>query len=289
LQIRRRAVRSVLASGAALAAVATTVALAPTASAAKQLNYVALGDSYSAASGLFPADPTANPLCLRSTLGYPKIIAAATGANFTDVTCGAATTDHMTTSQYLGVPAQFAALRSDTDLVTLTIGGNDNMTFLKAAAACGTAGMATLGFGSPCKNLYGSTFVDEIRTKTYPGIVNVLNGIKARSPKAKVAILDYPQILPRDNVGCYAKVPIARGDISYVNGIQDELNSAVARAAAATGVTLVKINAASQGHDVCKPAGVKWNEPVLFGTNVLHPNALGEQKMAEITRATLGL
>lgn len=284
----RRTPRKILASAAAVAAVAATLAMAPTATAGP-LNYVALGDSYSAASGLFPPDSTANPLCLRSTLGYPKIIAKATGANFTDATCGAATTAHMTTSQYPGVPAQFNALRSDTDVVTLTIGGNDNMTFLKAAAACGTAGMATFGFGSPCKTMYGSRFVNEIRTKTYPGLVNTLNGIKARSPKARIAILDYPQILPRDNVGCYAKVPIARGDISYVNAIQDELNGAVARAAAATGVTLVKVNAASQGKDVCKAPGVRWNEPVLFGTNVLHPNAFGEQKMAELTRAALGL
>ena len=43
--------------------------------------YVALGDSYSAASGVTPSDPTAPLLCLRSTRNYPHVIAAATGAS----------------------------------------------------------------------------------------------------------------------------------------------------------------------------------------------------------------
>jgi hypothetical protein len=36
---------------------------------------------------------------------------------------------------------------------------------------------------------------------------------------------------------------------------------------------------------------VRWIEPVLFGTNFVpvHPNALGESRMADRTAAVLGL
>src|SRR5690349_6291158 len=95
------------------------------------LRYVALGDSYSAASGVAPPDPT-SPLCARSTVNYPHLIAAATGATLRDVTCGAAETKDFRTSQYPGVAPQLDALRRNTQLVTMTIGGNDNNTFIGA-------------------------------------------------------------------------------------------------------------------------------------------------------------
>ena len=63
------------------------------------------------------------------------------------------------------------------------------------------------------------------------------------------------------------------------------------RAATATGVTYVNLNRVSDGHDACQPIGTRWVEPVTQGTNpvVVHPNALGERKMARRTMAVLGL
>ena len=52
----------------------------PASQAEESLHYVALGDSYSAASGVLPPDPTAPPQCLRSTANYPHVVAAATGS-----------------------------------------------------------------------------------------------------------------------------------------------------------------------------------------------------------------
>ena len=47
----------------------------------------------------------------------------------------------------------------------------------------------------------------------------------------------------------------------------------------------------SNGHDACKAAGVRWIEPVVGGTNpvIVHPNALGESKMAAQTLTVLHL
>lgn len=279
---------------AAATAAAAALSLVTTSSAAQAdtapLNYVALGDSYSAASGVLPPDPSAPLLCLRSTRNYPHVLAAATGADLTDVTCGAAETRHFTSAQYPGVAPQVDALAADTDLVTMTIGGNDSGVFISAILACGAAGIVTLGQGSPCKNLYGSKFEDTIRDTTYPSLVTALNAVRAKAPDAEVGIIGYPWILPATG-GCFDKMPVAKGDVPYLRSLQTTLNDAVRRAADATGATYVDMNAVSDGHDACQPLGTRWIEPVLQTTNpvVVHPNALGEAKMAAQAISVLGL
>ena len=254
------------------------------------LRYVALGDSYSAASGVLPPDPDAPLQCMRSIRNYPHVIAAATGARLTDVTCGAADTGDFFAPQYDGVPPQLAALSRGTQLVTMTIGGNDSGVFVNSIVRCGSAGLTTAGQGSPCKDRYGSSFADTIRTTTYPSLVKALRAVTSAAPNARVAILGYPWIMPKSG-GCFDRMSIAEGDVPYLRGIQWTLNDAVRRAAAATGAIYVDMNGVSNGHDACQPIGVRWVEPVLQGTNpvVVHPNALGEAQMAAQTKRVLGL
>jgi hypothetical protein len=274
---------------AVIGAIVALSASAPLAQAASFLRYVALGDSYSAASGVLPLDLSA-PQCLRSVRNYPHVIATATGAQLKDVTCGAAETSDFFEAQYPGTAPQLEAVEQDTQLVTMTIGGNDSGVFIDTILACGSAGLSTLGQGSPCKDRYGSSFEDTIKTTTYPSLVKSLAAVRAKAPAARVAILGYPWIMPASG-GCFSKMPVAKGDVPYVRGIQATLNDAVRRAAVATGSTYVNLNAASEGHDACKPAGVRWVEPVLQGTNpvIVHPNALGESEMAAQAMAALGL
>ncbi|MCL8025381.1 SGNH/GDSL hydrolase family protein [Nocardioides bruguierae] len=278
--------------GAAAASLALLAPVSPSATAAERepLRYVALGDSYSAASGVLPLDPTAPPACLRSTRNYPHVLAGQIEADFTDVSCGAADTTHFATSQYPGVAPQLDALDRDVDLVTMTIGGNDSGVFIGAIQACGTAGLSTLGTGSPCKDEHGNEFVRTIRRVTYPSLVEALTAVRRAAPNAKVGILSYPWIMPRSE-GCYPQMPIAEGDVPYLRRLQRVLNDAVARAAEATGVTYVGLNRLSDGHDACQPVGDRWVEPVLLGTNpvIVHPNAMGERKMANAARRQLGL
>ncbi|AJE83845.1 MULTISPECIES: SGNH/GDSL hydrolase family protein [Streptomyces] len=288
-----RAQHRVAAAALATAGLAALGLGAPaSAQAAEPLDYVALGDSYSAGSGVLPLDPEASLLCARTSKNYPHLLAEATGAKLRDVTCGGATTSHFTESQYPGVAPQFDALKSDTDLVTLTIGGNDNNTFIGAILACGSAGVLSLGQGSPCKDAWGDKFTDDIRNKTLPALQKSLKTIRQKSPHAEVAILGYPWIMPKESVsGCYLKMPIAKGDVPYLRDLQTELNSAVEKAAADNGATYVDLNTASEGHDACAPADKRWIEPVLFGTNFVpvHPNAAGEAAMAAEVKKALGV
>ncbi|TQN42825.1 lysophospholipase L1-like esterase [Blastococcus colisei] len=265
-----------------LAALALVLLGAPsTAGAHGPLRYVALGDSYSAASGVLPPDLAAPPQCLRSTSNYPHVIAAATGAQLIDVTCGGADTGDYVAEQHPGVAPQLDALSRDTQLVTMTIGGNDSGVFINSIVQCGAAGLSTLGTGSPCKDRYGSSFEDTIRNTTYPALVSTLRAVREEAPRAEVAILGYPWIMPRSG-GCFDRMPVAEGDVPYLRSLQATLNDAVRRAAARTGVTYVDMDRVSEGHDACQPIGVRWIEPVLQGTNavVVHPNAQGEREMA---------
>jgi hypothetical protein len=274
---------------AGAATVLAVVASTPSQAAPGPLRYIALGDSYSAASGVLPPDPS-SPLCVRSTSNYPHVIAKETGARLTDVTCGAAQTKDLFGSQYPGVAPQLDAVGARTRLVTMTIGGNDNNTFIGAIVACAAAGLSTLGQGSPCRDQYGDSFATGIRQKTYPALKKSLRAVKKRAPRARVAILGYPWILPR-TAGCFDKMPVASGDVPYLRGIQATLNDAVRRAADATGATYVGFGRVSEGHDACQATGVRWIEPVLQGTNpvVVHPNELGERHLATRTMKVLHL
>ncbi|MEU2554544.1 SGNH/GDSL hydrolase family protein [Streptomyces sp. NPDC013313] len=285
------ALRRVMTATAAAAGALALGLTGTTAQAATPLKYAALGDSYSAASGVLPVD-LSSPLCLRSTANYPHVLASRTGARLTDVTCGAAQTKDFTAAQYPGVAPQVNAVTADTDLVTLTIGGNDNGTFINAILSCGTAGVLSAGQGSPCKDKYGTSFDDAIDANTYPALKQALGSVRAKAPGARVAVLGYPWITPATaDPSCFARLPIASGDVPYLHAMQAHLNAVVRRAAEETGAVYVDFAQASTGHDACQAAGTRWIEPLLFGQNIVpvHPNALGEQRMAERTMSVLGL
>jgi lysophospholipase L1-like esterase len=289
--VRRVATPLLVAACIGAVAFAAPTAVGASHSVAKHpLRYVALGDSYSAAAGNVPLDPSAPPDCLQSTINYPHLIAAKTGATLHDVTCSGADTSDYFSAQYPDTKAQLTALHKSTQLVTMTIGGNDSSVFIDSILECGAAGISSGGKGSPCKTKYGNSFDKTIRTKTYPAVVKALRAVHRRAPHARVAILTYPWILPKTK-GCFPTMPIATGDVPYLRNEQATLNNAIARAAHKTHSVLVNLNGVSNGHDACQKVGVRWIEPVVGGTNpvIVHPNPLGERRMADRTEWTLHL
>lgn len=252
--------------------------------------YVALGDSFSAGSGVLPLSATANPLCMQSAINYPHLIAQRTGRTLKDVTCGGADTGDFSASQYPGTPAQLDAVTADARLLTIGIGGNDSSLFTSLIQNCMTAGLSTLGQGSPCKDTYGSTYATTIQTKTYPAVKQAIAAAKAKAPKASIVVAGYPQVLPPSQ-GCYLTMPIATGDVPYVNGIEQDLNAAVRQAAIDNGATYVDMWAPSAGRDACQLPWVRWVEPAVGSLQFvpIHPNAAGERAYADQVMARAGL
>ena len=254
--------------------------------------YVALGDSYASGAGIAPFVATAPPTCSRSTLNFAHDIAAATKASaFTDVTCSGAKTADFFASQAPGVAPQLDAVTKDTRLVTMTIGGNDENVFTGSFFGCATIS-ATDITGNPCERKYGTTFTDAIVNQTYPNVVAALTAVRKKAPAATVVILGYPRILPdTGQLSCYRSMPIAMGDVPWLNHEQDVLNAVVRRAAQQTGARFVDMTASSAGHDACAPIGTRWIEPAVGPVNAfpVHPNATGEAAMAAQTLLQLGL
>jgi lysophospholipase L1-like esterase len=257
--------------------------------------YVSLGDSYTSAP-LVPV-PTGNPIgCGRSTNNYPSDVARVIKpSSFTDVSCGSATTVNMTQPQSVPFggtnPPQFNALATGDALVTIGIGGND-AGLIGVAEECVELDIIR-PFGSACKNHYaaagGDPNVAAIKA-TGPKVAAVLQGIHARAPQARVVIVGYPDGLPVNGSNCWPTVPLSSGDISYINSLEQQLNSAIAAAASGNNATYVDTFASSVGHDACKAPGVAWVNGVVPTSPgyPLHPNQAGEQNMAEQVLAALG-
>lgn len=291
----RRSLRSL---SVLLAAVLAALALGPVAPAApassagaepEPISYVAMGDSFSAGSGVRPLAPGAPRQCLQSARNYPHLVAAALGATLRDVTCGGASTVHFTRAQYRDVPPQLDALSLQTGLVTVGIGGNDGALFARTIAVCGAAGLATLGFGNPCERQQGERLTRLVDETIYPNVLAALQQVHAAAPEAQVVIVGSPWIVPAAFVrSCFKKAPLARGDVPFVRALQARANAAFERAAAETGSTYVDFSAVSDRHDMCQPRGVRWVEPAFGGNNVIHPNALGEAGMAAEVLEVLG-
>jgi hypothetical protein len=253
------------------------------AGAARAANYVALGDSY--AAGPIIPNQIAPFGCLKSDHNYAHLAAPTIGLALKDATCSGATTEDMTESQSteLGsVPPQFDSLSAETTRVSLTIGGND-IGFSEIALSCVTLNP----FSTPCKDKYNSGGKDQIAERiaaTAPKVDAVLDGIAARSPSAKVFVVNYAAIFPETGFGCWPQMPIGFGDVPYLRAKEKELNAMLATQAAANGATLVNWYNASIGHDACKGSSTRWVEPVV-PTNPaapIHPNLAGMTGAAAI-------
>ncbi|MBK3575906.1 SGNH/GDSL hydrolase family protein [Streptomyces sp. MBT65] len=263
----------------ALSAAGATAASASTPTP-RTVNYVALGDSYASGPGI----PTqVDATCARSDRNYPSLLAAAKNWQATDVSCSGATTTALAGPQG-SRPPQLDALGTDTDVVTLTIGGND-IGFSSNLATC--AGLTSKDpAGNPCRTFFTSDGTDRLAQRvddTAPKIAAALDAIRERAPHAKVVVVGYPDLFPDDGVGCTSSVvPIAAGDFAYLRDTEKKLNAMIADQASAHGAAYVDTYTPTVGHDMCKPAGERWIEPLVAAapTAPAHPNALGQQAMA---------
>ena len=260
-----------------LAAVVALTLSAATAVGSRAANYVALGDSY-AAGPLIP-NPVLPLGCLKSSNNYPRLAAPGIGLTLKDASCSGATTVHMTNPQNVDPdgpnPPQFNSLDASTTVVSLTIGGND-IGFSEVAQSC----IVVNPFSHPCLDKYNSGGVNQLKARidaTAPKVAAVLQGIKARSPLAKIYVVNYPAIFPETGFGCWPQMPIGFQDVPYLRSTQKRLNSMLATQAAANGATLVNWYGASIGHDACKGSSTRWVEPLVPGNSAapIHPNKAG--------------
>lgn len=234
--------------------------------------YVAMGDS--AAAGPLVPNPDPNLLCFRSTKNYPQVAAARLGAELKDVTCSGAKTEDFAGRQHAVLPPQYDALSDTTDLVTVTIGGND-VGLVQAAISCLNAFPEPVG--KSCADSFtanGDELAERIDELT-PDFDEALEEITDRAPNAEVVVVGYGTYLPPG--GCYPKQPMWARDADYIQSSVDDLSARLGERARAHGATFVDLGPVSEGHDVCQEPEQKFFEGVVptSWAAPLHPNALG--------------
>ncbi|TNC24375.1 SGNH/GDSL hydrolase family protein [Amycolatopsis alkalitolerans] len=255
--------------------------------------YVALGDSYTAGP-LIPLQRLDPVGCFRSTSNYPAQLALRLlPKSYVDVSCSGADTTDMTSAQAVPLgsnPPQLDALRHNTDLVTIGIGGNDYGVFGTLTGTC--PGLRDSDpTGNPCQRHFTVDGVDVIKqqlTRTQANITAVLAEIHERAPKAKVLAIGYPRIAPPTGT-CPDILPFADGDYAWLNSVEEALNGAIAGAAAADGDTsYVDTFTPSLGHDACAGHDAWINgKDVKLTAAPYHPNLAGETGLARIVYAEL--
>ena len=225
------------------------------------LTYAALGDSYSSGEGLattasgyiYPSNGQtvngAKDNCHRDTLAYPQLVKTAMGvsdANFKFVACSGATTgqtvDQSTSSPFGhpyetilngmgGEPGQLDVLNGNTQLVTLTGGGNDSG-FANIARACISLfiklGPLSHTFSAPFSLISGDlgcagdlSWASQLVTgSSTPGqwsngspieqaLESYYGSVLSQAPTAQVNVVNYPQLFTTGFTGGFC--PIAPG------------------------------------------------------------------------------
>ncbi|MBT2477074.1 SGNH/GDSL hydrolase family protein [Streptomyces sp. ISL-94] len=247
-----------LTSSVLLAAGAALFGAGQAAAAQADFGYVALGDSYSSGVGAGGYD-SASGDCKRTTRAYPALWAAAHSPQiFSFTACSGARTNDVLANQ-------LAPLNSGTDLVSLTVGGND-AGFADVMTTC------VLQSESTCINRVNEAkaYVDS----TLPGRLDqVYAAIGSRSPNAHVVVLGYPRFY-KLNGSCVAG--LTEGERTAINGAADYLNAAIAKRAADHGFTFASVAGAFTGHEIC--SGDAWLHSLNW-VNIgesYHPTAAGQ-------------
>ena len=283
------------AAGAETAPGTPTAPVTPMAAASVHGSYVALGDSYTAGPDIpYPTGPTGG--CGQSNSSYPYIVARSLGLQLTDMSCSSATIVSLTAPQPTGDgtnPAQLSALSTATRLVTLGIGGNDvgwtgiitRCTELDLVPALMPGSAAASGL-TPCQDYYTPGGTDQIqqRIQAVAGqLARALTQIRQRAPHARVYVVGYPDLFPAAGSACAHTLGITAGDIAFLNTEELRLNAMLQKDARAAGDGYVDTYTRSMGRDACTPEASRWIEPLIPAAPAapLHPNAVGEQGMAD--------
>ncbi|AXX31176.1 SGNH/GDSL hydrolase family protein [Actinosynnema pretiosum subsp. pretiosum] len=306
----------VLGSVIALAAGATTPAANATPpEPPRAVQWVALGDSYTAgviqAAGDL-AEPTPDG-CARTTDSYPEQIRRHLGplVELRNASCGAATIANVHREQqevvlgrpmppdgldpdgpFAPAPPQIQALSQDTDLVTVGAGGN-TLGFAEILFRCVELGKRSWVWSSPCAAEFDADLDDRLAA-VRADYDEMLDAIHAASPNAEVLTVGYPRVLPDSGWSCFFNNllqfgSITPGDLTWARTqVLEPLNEVLRQVTAEHDDTFIDPYAVGTGHSVCDGTGTQnWVDGILSTVipptfALVHPNARGHAATAAL-------
>jgi lysophospholipase L1-like esterase len=249
--------------------------------------YVAMGSSFAAGPAITGKADDSPWFCMQSRDNYAHQLAAMRGLSLVDMSCGGAKTKDILDGGLALLPPQIGAVSDETELVTITIGGND-IGYVGALMAMGCDDSArwylrAIGGCTPPS-------IEQMQQrlpKLHQQLVAIIDQVRQRAPKAQIVLLNYQTILP-DSGSC-ARLGISEQQAEQMRGIAAQLAGTTAAAAQQRGVLLMDAMQLSQGHDVCAaqpwinathPAGGLMAAP-------LHPTLQGMTATAQSLNALL--
>lgn len=241
--------------------------------------YVALGDSY-AAMGSTTASTTGPDHCLRSVDNYPGQVLEDARVTGRDVTCQGAVTADLLQPRQAGeqtIPAQVDALSPDTNVVSLSIGGND--IGFGDVVGCFLAAMQA-GRPSDCATTWQQS-IDTRLAGLPERLDEVYQAIAEHSDRARVITTGYlPVLAPGDD--CPEISVLSPGDRTWVVTLTGQVNQVVADAAQRHGAEMV-LSEQSDEHTGCAAPAQRWVD--FFGSQTgafpMHPTPTGQAAMAQ--------
>lgn len=257
MKLLRIAASALLASGL----VAGSSVLPASAGERETLDYVALGDSYAAGVGAGPLG-----FCGQSPLGYPGLLDERKQIELiVNATCGGDTVT--------AVFAELGALNPSTELVTLTVGGND-VQYLDIIRLCVQSPATCEG------TVNGALFLAQ--RDLSPALAALYRNIALAAPNADVVVTGYPHLfspefgntitLPIINPATQQPFTLSPTEQQTINEGTDVLNGIIRDQATAAGFTYVDVVKRFDRHGLGSPQ--PWIQP-FTDSAALHPNAKG--------------
>lgn len=255
-----------MAAGALMTVGLIVPASASVAAPPAPLDYVAVGDSYAAGFG---AGSEVDG-CEQSPLGYPALLDER--RQFTlqaNATCSGDTVSQ--------VIAKLGSLSTGTDLVTVTVGGND-VQYELVIAACGQGEAA-------CRQAVAAA-VARAQGPLSGGLAFLYGSLRLAAPQAEVIVTGYPHLFSPEfgtTLTFPAIDPVTRQPLGFtlaltpteqqiLNDGTDALNAVIRANAELVGFTYVDVVKRFDKHGLGSPQ--PWIQP-FTDAGALHPTAKG--------------
>lgn len=237
--------------------------------------YVAIGDSFTAGGPIGTLQPNSDP-CQRSTINYPSLVARELGYTLTDVSCVGATTESALKG-LPGVPPQVDALTRATNLVTVSVAGNDLRMFSNVFSTCFRTSRPSAS-DAPCENETSESQAPKAEEVT-KHVGTLMDEVRRRAPNALIIAVNYPQLMPAEPV-C-ADTPFSPLDIEWLAKVEQSVSDTVRDAASKRDIPLIDIHTPSKRHALCSSdPWVNGARPEPDGGLLYHPNAAGAEAAA---------
>jgi lysophospholipase L1-like esterase len=226
---------------------------------------------------------------MRSGRNYAHLVATRLDASLVDATVSGATTTTILQQPQRVMTRVFApqieSVHAETDLVTVTVGGND-LGYLGGVIL--TALLGRFGRWRLTRRL-----ADRIRSSralrpvtpeqkeaVTDGMVRIVNEVRERAPRARVVLVDYLPVFTGSTT-TQTGVPLTTAEIGHFRAVAADLSAAYAEASRRTGAELVPASAYDQSHGAGSP--VPWINGLRVSAlaSSFHPTLAGMQAVAE--------